>query len=388
MAGIRPLSGIIVLDFSQFLAGPSCALRLADLGARVIKVERPDGGDLCRRLHMSNLELDGDSALFHTINRNKQSLAADLKDPDDRGRVCGLIARADVLIQNFRPGVMERLGLAYEAARKINPRLVYAEVSGYGKEGPWRDRPGQDLLAQGVSGLGWLTGDASQGPVPMGVSVADVLAGAHLAQGVLACLVRRGVTGLGGHVEVSLLESILDLQFEVLTTYLNSGQDPQRGAVNNGHAYLAAPYGFYAAADGYLALAMSSIPVLGRLLGCAALLDYTDPDEWYSRRDEIKAILSAHVKTQTVAHWLSILEPANIWCAEVLTWSKLMEQDAFRVLDAVQEVQRGGSSLRTTRCPIRIDGEVFTSQTGAPRLGEHTAQIWEELAGVQPAIGD
>src|SRR4051812_35173032 len=155
-----PLEGLLVVDLSQFLAGPYCALRLADLGARVIKIERPNGGDLCRQLYISNLELDGDSTLFHSINRNKQSYAADLKDPADMARIKKLITKADVFIQNFRPGIIERIGLGYEAVKEINPRIVYATVSGYGSAGPWRDKPGQDLLVQSMSGVAWLSGNA------------------------------------------------------------------------------------------------------------------------------------------------------------------------------------------------------------------------------------
>src|SRR5487761_276400 len=220
---MKPLEGILVLDCSQFLAGPWAALRLADLGARVIKIERPESGDLCRQLYISNLDLDGDSTLFHSINRNKQSFAADLKDPGDRARVEKLIQRADVLVQNFRPGVMEKLGLDYQAARKINSGLIYAQVTGYGQLGPWRDKPGQDLLAQSLSGLAWLNGNADQPPMPFGLATADMFAGAFLVQGILACLVRRGKTGEGGQVEISLLEAVLDYQFEVLTTFLNDG---------------------------------------------------------------------------------------------------------------------------------------------------------------------
>jgi crotonobetainyl-CoA:carnitine CoA-transferase CaiB-like acyl-CoA transferase len=377
----RPLAGILVLDFSQFLAGPACALRLADLGARVIKVERPDTGDLCRRLYISNLELDGDSTLFHSINRNKESFAADLKNPDDLARVKRLIARADVLIQNFRPGVIERLGLDYDTVRQINPRLIYATITGYGDRGPWRDKPGQDLLAQSLSGLTWLSGDADQGPVPMGLAVADMFAGAHLAQGILACLVRRGVTGLGGLVEASLLESVLDFQFEVLTTHLNDGgQLPRRSAINNAHAYLAAPYGIYRTADGYLAIAMTPIPRLGELLDCQPLLAFSDPKSWFDERDTIKRILAAHLATRSTAHWLSILEPADVWCADVFDWRKLRAHDGFKVLAMVQEVYRAnGASLLTTRCPIRIDGGILTASRGAPKIGENTAEIIEEF---------
>jgi CoA:oxalate CoA-transferase len=381
MEDMLPLDGLTVLDFSQFLAGPSCALRLADLGARVIKIERPNGGDLCRQLYISNLELDGDSTLFHSINRNKQSFAADLKNLDDMARVRQLIARADVLIQNFRPGIMERLGLGYDAVRELNERVVYATVTGYGPSGPWRDKPGQDLLAQSLSGLAWLSGDAGQGPVPHGLAIADILAGAHLAQGILACLVRRGVSGRGGLVEVSLLESVLDYQFEVLTTHLNDGgRLPQRSQVNNAHAYLAAPYGIYQTADGYLALAMTPVPRLGELIGCAPLLEYADSKRWFTERDTIKALLAEHLRRETTARWLSILEPADIWCADVFTWPRLMQHEGFKLLQMTQRVSRSnGAALVTTRCPIRIDGSILTSPVGAPKIGEHNVEIGDEF---------
>jgi CoA:oxalate CoA-transferase len=379
---LKPLDSLLVIDFSQFLAGPSASLRLADLGARVIKIERPQGGDLCRQLYISNLQVDGDSTLFHTINRNKESFAADLKKPEDRATVRELVAKADVVMQNFRPGVMEKLGFHYDAVREYNPRVVYAEVTGYGQTGPWRDKPGQDLLAQSLTGLPWLNGDAGQPPVPFGLAIADMFAGAHMVQGILACLVRRGITGRGGKVAVSLMESVLDFQFEVLTTHLNDGgQLPQRCAVANAHAYLGAPYGIYATADGYMALAMGSVTRLGQLLDIPELITYTDPKRYFTERDEIKAILAGQLKTQPTAHWLSILEPADIWCSDVLTWPQLMATEAFKELDFIQDVTRAeGVTVRTTRCPIRIDGEIYKSPLGAPRLGQHTAAILNELA--------
>lgn len=379
--GDRPLHGLIVVDFSQFLAGPSCGLRLADLGARVIKIERPDGGDLCRRLYISNLELDGDSTLFHSINRNKESYAADLKNPDDVAQVRALVSRADVMIQNFRPGVIERLGLAYEDVRKINPNIIYGTITGYGETGPWRNKPGQDLLAQSISGLTWLNGDAHQGPVPVGIAVADLMAGAHLAQGILACLVRRGITGKGGLVEASLLESVLDFQFEVLTTFLNDGGKlPQRSGVNNAHAYLAAPYGIYETANGYLALSMQPIPPLGKVLECPELETFTDPQGWFDERDHIKRILAEHLLTAPTEYWLALLEPADFWCADVLTWPRLMESEGFTSLNMTQDVSRSnGATLTTTRCPIRIDGALLTSASGSPAIGEHTVAIAGEF---------
>ena len=343
---MKPLEGLLVLDFSQFLAGPAASLRLADLGARVVKIERPGIGDLTRQLYISNLELDGDSTLFHSINRNKQSFAADLKKPVDLEIVKKLIEKADVMIQNFRPGVMEKIGLHYGAVKEINPRIVYGALTGYGDKGPWRDKPGQDLLIQSLSGLVWLSGDEPQGPVPMGLAVVDLTASAHLLQGILACLVRRGVTGKGGLVEVSLMESVLDLQFEVLTTYLNDGgQIPTRSKVRNAHAYLAAPYGIYRTSDSWLALAMGSVTRLGELLGCPPLTTYTDSKTWFSKRDEIKQILVDLLKTRTTAHWLSILEPADIWCADVFTWKRLLAHDGFNSLDMVQAVSRANGEI-------------------------------------------
>jgi len=377
----KPLEGLLVLDFSQFLAGPAAALRLADLGARVIKIERPQTGDICRQLYISNLGLDGDSTLFHSINRNKESYAANLKNPKDLKQIQKLIRKSDILISNFRPGVMARLGLDYPTVRELQPGLVYGQVSGYGSEGPWANKPGQDLLAQSLSGFAYLTGNADDPPTPTGIAIADLYTGAHLVQGIMACLVRRGRTGEGGFVEVSLLESILDLQFEVFTTHLNDGgQDPQRSAVNNAHAYLGAPYGIYDTADGSLAIAMGGIPELGKLIQCPDLETYDDPKDWFQKRDEIKLILKDHFLKNSTAHWLSLLEPADFWCADVLSWSQLRKEEAYRALDWEQTVTReNGVSLDTSRCPITIDGSRMKSPKGSPTVGQHNHAIADEF---------
>lgn len=376
-----PLAGLLVVDMSQFLSGPYCTLRLMDLGARVIKIERPEGGDLSRRLYLSDNE-SGDSTIFHAINRSKESLAIDLKSERDMQALRRLLSQADVLVQNFRPGVIERLGLGYETASKINPRLVYCSISGYGEEGPWVSRPGQDLLAQSRSGVMWLNGDEGQGPVPFGLAIGDMLAGAAAAQGILAALVRRGITGKGGLVETSLLEALVDLQVEVLTVHMNSGNKlPQRSDFRSAHAYLSAPYGVYPASDGYLAIAMTPISKLADLLGMDELAPYRDdPKSWFMARDEIKALIAARIATGTVDEWLSVLEPADIWCAKVLDWPELLQSEGFGVLDMLQIVGRGdGVSLATTRSPIRIDGQRPKFERAAPEVGEHNAAIWEEF---------
>jgi CoA:oxalate CoA-transferase len=376
-----PLAGLVIVDMSQFLSGPYCTLRLMDLGARVIKIERPEGGDLSRGLYLSDGE-SGDSTIFHAINRSKESLAIDLKNPRDIAALKALIAKADVLVQNFRPGVIERLGLDYEAAKAINPRLVYCSISGYGNEGPWVKRPGQDLLAQARSGLMWLNGDEGQGPVPFGLAVGDMLAGADAAQGILAALVRRGVTGEGSLVETSLFEALVDFQVEVLTVHLNSGRAlPKRSSVQSAHAYLSAPYGVYKAEDGYLAIAMTPISKLADLLGMDELAPYRDdPKSWFTARDEIKALISKRIAIRTVDAWLGVLEPADVWCARVLNWNELLESEGFQVLDMLQTVKRDdGTLVTTTRSPLRINGVRGASDRAAPRVGEHNASIWKEF---------
>jgi crotonobetainyl-CoA:carnitine CoA-transferase CaiB-like acyl-CoA transferase len=375
-----PLEGVLVVDMSQFLAGPLASLKLADMGARVIKVERPGKGDLSRTLYLSDTEANGINTLFHAINRNKESFAADLKSPEDVGKLRKLLAKADVVIQSFRPGVIERLGLDYASVRSLNPRVVYASVSGYGNAVAWRKLPGQDLLAQARSGLMWLTGNADQPPTPMGLAVADMMAGNNAVQGILAGLLRARLRNAGALVEVSLIEAVLDLQFEVLTVYLNDGnKPPRRSAISNGHAYLAAPYGVYETADGYLAIAMTPVDQLGKLLGSPELSAFRDRREWFTRRDEIKSVLARLLRTKPTAQWIEIFVAADTWACEVLDWKTLMKSDAFRELDFVQELRGHSSPLLTTRCPIRFDGRVLKSDVPAPEVGQHTARIEAEF---------
>ena len=381
---IRPLEGLLVLDFSQFLAGPVAAMRLADLGARVIKIERPGVGDIGRTLAFAGRVIDDDTVSFHAMNRNKESIAADLKDATDLAYVRHLVAQADVIIQNFRPGVMERIGLDYESVREINPSIVYASATGYGTTGPWKDRPGQDLLAQSISGIPWLNGSATDGPVPVGLSIADHLLSCHIAQGVTALLVRRFRTGQGGFVESSLLESMLDLQFELLSTRLNDESiHVERHGEHSAHAFLAAPYGTYPTADGYIALAMNPIPKLGQLLDVPELEAMTDPQEAWDRQEEIEAVLAATFALQPTDHWLAILDAADVWCAPVLTLDELLASEGFAAIEMTQEVTRRGKTITTTRSPLRIDGEILTSTKAAPLLGEDDDAVRAEFVTTQ-----
>jgi crotonobetainyl-CoA:carnitine CoA-transferase CaiB-like acyl-CoA transferase len=371
-----PLEGITVLDFSQFLAGPVAALRLADLGARVIKVERPGIGDLGRKLAFGGRMAGDDSMSFHAMNRNKESVTADLKDPQDLAMVRGLVETADVLIQNFRPGVMERIGLDHDSVRQLNPTIVYGSVSGYGDSGPFKDRPGQDLLAQSIAGLPWLNGSHDDPPVPVGLAVADHLASCHLAQGITALLVRRFRTGRGGLAQTSLFEALLDLQFELLTTRLNDPTvEVRRKGPRSAHAFLSAPYGIYPCKDGYLAIAMNPVPTIGRLLDLHELVSMSDPSAWWERQEEIEELITGRLRTGTRDEWLAVLDAEDVWCAPVLTLEELVEHDGFRAIAMTQEIQRDGLSLTTTRSPIRVDGQVLTSSRPGPVLGEHDRDV-------------
>ena len=378
----KPLEGCVVLEFSQFLAGPVAGLRLSDLGARVIKIEKPEVGDLCRYIYLSDTNLSGDNSLFHAINRNKESFVADLKDPSDLNKIKNLISKVDIITQNFRPGVIERIGLDYETVKKINPKIVYGSITGYGNKGPWKDLPGQDLLAQSRSGLVWLNGNGNQAPTPMGLAAADMFAGHFLVQGILAAMIKCLKTGVGSHVQTSLMEALLDFQFEVLTTYLNNGKrKPKRSHYNNAHAYLAAPYGIYKTKDGYIAISMTPVPKLGELIKLDSIKKYDNQEDWFTKRDEIKELIGNFLINQTTKYWLDILQPADVWCSEVLEWDEMLESEGFKVIDMLQRIKRfDGLDIETLRCPIRFDDVIFKSETAAPLIGQHTEQICKEFS--------
>ncbi len=376
---MKLLEGVIVLDFCQFLSGPSAAMRLGDLGARVIKVERPGVGDSGRQLTLNNLMSDGDSVNFQIINRGKESYAADLKNPEDLKSIRLLIDRADVMISNFRPGIMERMGLDYETVKKTNPGIVYGTVTGYGAEGPWVKKPGQDLLAQVISGAAYLTGDRDDPPIALGLSLADSITGTHLVQGLLACLVRRGKTGLGGKVEVSLLESMMDLQFENFSNYLNrDGRLPQRSKLGNANVDLGAPYGIYKTKDSFIAVSMGSVKTLGVLLDEPELMKDADPME---KRDELKDIIARRLATDTTSHWLDVLEKENFWCGEIYDWNQMVQSEFFTALDALIDIRRPEQEdpIWTTKCPIRVNGNRAGTGTFAPRLGADTEKLKREF---------
>ncbi|WP_343702133.1 CaiB/BaiF CoA-transferase family protein [Chitinophaga sp.] len=375
-----PLDGMIVLEFSQYLSGPCAGLRLADLGARVIKIEHPEKGEAGRKLAIKNLWVDNSSLLFHTINRNKESFAADLNKEEDMQWVKQLIAKAHVVTHNFRPGVMERRGLDYEAVRRINPSIVYAQISGYGEKGPWKNKPGQDLLVQSLSGLAYTTGSFHDAPTPLGLGIGDYLCGNQAVQFIIAALVKARKTGRGTWLQLSLMESLIDFQFEFFTTYFQSRKVPERARLNNANALLSAPYGIYRTANGYLAIAMMPVQTLNKALQCAALNAYAE-EEAFSKRDEIKSVIAGHLLTQTSEYWLERTGALDLWVMPVLDWEQMRATGGYQVLDMEQEiVLKNNRRFTTTRCPVRINNTLLKSDRPAPAIGEHNDSIKRSLA--------
>ncbi len=351
------------------------------MGARVIKIENPDKGDLCRHLYLSDTEIAGDSTLFHAINRGKESIALDLKSTDGLATAKKLLTKADVVIQNFRPGVMDRLGLGYDAVSSIKPDIIYGSISGYGGSGDWADLAGQDLLAQARSGIMWLSGNLHQGPVPIGLPIADISAGANLAQGLLGALFRHARTGRGALVETSLLESLLDLQFEFLTTYLNNGNvPPQRAEKGSAHGYLAAPYGIYETAEGYLALAMTPLGVLADLLELPELVqDVDNPMAAFQKKEQIYRSLQQIFLTRPAAFWEEDLGSQGVWCARVLNWQEMLAAQAPEVLSMLSDDRKEpGKGLEIVETPLRFDRIRRRCALPAPTLNEHGSTILRE----------
>lgn len=374
----KPLEGYTVLDFTHFLAGPSASMRLADFGARVIKVEKPVEGDGYRNNAGPALKFKDTNAQFYFSNRGKESITIDLKDEIQREKLNVLIQEADIMMINFRPKVTKKLGLDYDTVKKINRSIVYGEITGYGKSGSWSDLPGQDLIAQSISGACYLNGNGDAFPIPFGLPVADQFAGQFLMQGLLAGLYYSQMNGEGVQIHTSLLESMLDIQFEAFSAFLNDGnQQPVRSCVNGTNPYQGAPYGIYKTKDGYMTLAMGSVVTIGELLGCESLTAYTNKEDWFDKQDEIKSILQDHLLKRDTKEWLAILEEADIWCSTVYNWEEMMKTEGFRSLNMLQTIkQPDGKAFVTTRCPIKIDGEYLYNSKPTPDLGNRNEKYF------------
>ncbi|NOJ50088.1 CaiB/BaiF CoA transferase family protein [Bradyrhizobium archetypum] len=373
------LKGIRVLSFNHFLMGPMGVQFLADLGADVIAVEPPDGA-FQRKWGGADKQVDGQSMLLLTGNRNKRSLTLDLKKPDAVAVAKKLIATSDVLTENFRPGVLNKLGLGYEDARSIKPDIIYAAASGYGADGPYVNRPGQDLLIQALAGLATITGSREHGPRAVGVSAVDHHGAVLFAAGILAALVRKARTGQGCRVDVSLLSAALDLQMESFTCYLN-GQRPddvrQPGPIAGW--YYGAPYGIYATRDGHIAISLGSLDVLADLFSLPAAQRVPDT-EAYRRRDQASAAFAVNIAKRTTSECLALLESRGIWHARINDYSdvvvdpQVIHNKSFQVVKGAT-----GAPITLVSHPICYDGEVPEVRLPPQKLGAQTEEILKEL---------
>lgn len=377
---LKLLSGIRIAAFTQFLLGPAASQYLADMGADVIKVEQPGQGAWERSWSGADLFLNGVSVFFMLGNRNLRSVTLNLKSPGGREAALKLIERADVVVENFRPGVMDRLGLGYEQARRVNPELVYASASGYGSDGPYRDLPGQDLLIQAISGLGANTGTESGGPTVSAAAVVDQHSASLLAMGILGALVHRERTGQGQRVELVMTQAAFDLQTEPVSYHLN-GARLRRPRTPVADTFHAVPYGFYATADGHIAIAMTPMKALNEVLGNPSeLKPFEDPALRYTSRDEIRDALDPFIRKRTTSEWIQLLRAHDIWCAPVKTLGESFDDPAVRHLAPVLEFDhpRAGR-VRLLKHPVHYSSGEAALRRPPPELGQHTGEVLREL---------
>lgn len=375
-----PLEGLVVADFTQLAQGPFATQMLGDLGAEIIKIE-PIKGDWMRHWSMANLFVEGEGASYLSFNRNKRSIAIDLKNPRGKDVALRLIDRADIVIENFRPGVMERLGLGYETLAERNPRIIYCASSGWGQTGPYVSRPGQDLLVQAVAGVGYLNGNADEPPQGVAVGIGDFTAGFHIVYGVLAALYARDRTGRGQRVDVNLLNSILNLHIQELSLYLNGAGLPVRSRSDIPSPYLGAPYGFYETADGYIAIAMNPIDKLARLVGITGYEDHPE-SQIMEGRDEVRADFQKGFHKKTTQEWLDILLAEDIWVAPVNDFAAVEADPQVHENEMIVEWEHPKAGMvRGVGIPVKFSDTPGEIRRHAPLLGEHTEEILRELAG-------
>jgi crotonobetainyl-CoA:carnitine CoA-transferase CaiB-like acyl-CoA transferase len=370
------LDGIRVLDFTQMMMGPWATQFFGDLGADVIKVERPGTGEWERGLRAMGKLLDGVSPFFLAMNRNKKSLTLNLKDARAQDAVKRLAATADLVVENFRPGVMDRLGLGYEDLRAINPSIVYVTGSGFGPDGPYVNRPGQDLLIQSMSGLAAYGGRRDDPPTPSGSSIVDASTALMLAFAAMVGLLHRERTGEGQRVDVSLYDTAIALQCQEIAAFLNMPERFERSEAGIGGAWLSAPFGVYRTADGHIAIAMASLVVLAELLDLPELAAFDDEDRAYEERDDVYRLIAKRLVDRPSEHWLDLLLSRDVWCAPVSRFEDVVEDPQLANNQLLTTVERpNGEPMRVVGMPIRFSATPGTVRSGPPSVGQHTDEV-------------
>ncbi|KXF74870.1 racemase [Paramesorhizobium deserti] len=372
------LSGYRVLDCSIAMAGPFAAQRLGDLGADVVKVE-PTAGEWQRHVAAGGAEGKQINVSFLSLNRNKRSLAVDLKSPGGKEVLIDLVKSADIFLQNYRPGVAKRLGVDYETLSAINPRLIYVSISGYGEDGPYVDRPGQDLVLQGMSGAMLSAGREGEPPTAAGQYLVDAVTAYNAFEGALAALLHRERTGEGQLVQVNMFDAITTIQMQELSVFTVGGKPQTRSAEPHAHVYIRAPYGAFATSDGFIIIAFPKLKTLGEVIGEESFLTMVDDVDTWTRRDEIFAKTREKLKTRTSAEWLALLRAVDIWCGPVYGYADLVEDEQIRHNGTFVEYDHPTEGrVKTPGFPIKFSKTPSTVDRGAPLTGQHTREVLEE----------
>ena len=390
MAADGPLTGITVLDLTRVLSGPYCTMLLADMGARVIKVEQPGKGDDTRAWGPPFIA--GESAYFLSINRNKESVTLDFKQPEGRALLDRLVAKADVLVENFRPGAMRRLGLDYETVAARHARLVYASISGFGQNGPKRDRPGYDAVVQAEGGLMSVTGAADGPPYRLGVAIADLVAGLLAAQGITLALLARHRTGRGQQVDIAMLDGVAALLSYQAGIFFATGDAPPR--MGNRHPTIV-PYETFEAADGEFVLAVGNDEQFRRFCEVAELMPVAADERFATNPGRVRnyaalrAELAAALRRKPRAEWIDTLTAAGVPCGSVRDLREVLTDphlEARRMVEAVEHASAG--TLKVLGVPIKLSDTPGRVHSAPPTLGQHTRRVLQEDLDIDDAAID
>ena len=379
------LDGVRVLDFTQMMMGPWATQFLGDMGAEVIKVERPGSGEWERGLRAMGELLAGQSPFFLAMNRNKKSVSLNLKHPRAREIVRKLAETSHLVTENFRPGVMDRLGIGYEDLRAVNPSIVYVAGTGFGSDGPYVDRPGQDLLIQAMSGLAAYGGRRDDPPMPAGSSIVDASTALLLAFSAMVGLFHRERTGEGQRIDVSLFGTAIALQCQELAAFLNMERRWDRSEAGIGGAWLSAPFGIYRTADGHLALAMASLAVVGELLELPELAGYDPPERAWADRDAVYRMIAARLPDRATAEWVELLAKRDVWCAPVQTFEDVVDDPQVEHEELLATVEYpGAGEIRVVGVPMRFSRTPGSIRLSPPTVGQHTDEVLRSV-GYGPA---
>jgi crotonobetainyl-CoA:carnitine CoA-transferase CaiB-like acyl-CoA transferase len=377
----QALEGIKVLDFSQLLQGPYASQMLGDLGADVIKIERYGQGDIYRGMTFFNKWIAGDeSPCFMAWNRNKRSLAIDMKKKEGREIIFKLARDADIVLENFRPGVMERLGYGYEDFKTLNPRIIYCSASGWGNDGPYLKRPGQDLLVQSISGAVMTSGKKTDGPVSLGTALCDQVNALNCVYAILAALYYREKSGKGQEIKTNLLSSAIAFQMQDYFTIHNMGVKFERPASGIAHPGNPAPFGTYQTKDGYLAIAMNSFEKLVEALGDPTLMRFNDPQVLFDKRDEIYYCIQEITMTRTTKEWLDTMLAHDLWVSQVYEQDEVASDPQVQHNHTFVEIEHPkAGKLTVTNIPFTMSETPGSIRRASPLVGEHGPEILREL---------